>query len=290
MSNSLVVDLDNDPGDMDSLKKDLASAVTQTKDETPPAGDESDLDNAVPDKYAGKTTAQVIEMHQNAEAELGRRGNELGQYKTLTDQLLDVKRSDDLRKGGAPEEDIPGIKIAEVDSTELIADPTKVLTDVVTDALNQDRENRNKDEQNSLAAKTQQAFNDKHPTAGDIANDPEFIKWVQASPSRALAGYQASQGDLTSGDALLTEWSQVQDASKDVEDEDPPKKETNPNLAAARRASTESTGANQTADAPTGKTYRRVDLIRLKLQDPEAYADEGFQKEILTAYAEGRVK
>jgi hypothetical protein len=38
----------------------------------------------------------------------------------------------------------------------------------------------------------------------------------------------------------------------------------------------------------TGKTYRRADLIRLKMEDPMKY--ESMQDEIYAAYAEGRVK
>jgi len=49
---------------------------------------------------------------------------------------------------------------------------------------------------------------------------------------------------------------------------------------AESRSSSGSTG--------TGKTYKRADLIRLKMQDPMKY--ESMQDEIYAAYAEGRVK
>jgi hypothetical protein len=57
----------------------------------------------------------------------------------------------------------------------------------------------------------------------------------------------------------------------------------------ARKASLEG-GSGNDAAAPTGKVYRRADLIRLKMEKPQVYEDPGFQAEILLAYAQGRVK
>jgi hypothetical protein len=91
---------------------------------------------------------------------------------------------------------------------------------------------------------------------------------------------------LISGDALLKEWKASQSSQESTEVTD---KEAD-HLKEARKASTESAGQSSTPDAPKGKVYRRLDLIRLKLEDPEAYADESFQREIIKAYAEGRVK
>ena len=292
MSKTLLVgELDNAPGDIASLKKDLneASAEQGTLNQEP-AGDENDLTD-IPEKYRGKSRAEIIEMHQNAESELGRHGNELGQYKTLTDQLLQQKRSDDLLAGGATEEQIDEFEIPEIDSTKLLADPANVIGDIVKGAINHDRQIRTKDEQKRTAETVAEKFAAKHPDAETVANSKEFIEWVKKSPTRALNGMNAANGDLTAGDALLTEWKELQQNSDsgNSENEDPNTQERT-NLAAARKAGTESTGANNTNDKPTGKIYRRLDMIRLKLEDPEAYADPAYQAEIMKAYAEGRVK
>jgi len=59
------------------------------------------------------------------------------------------------------------------------------------------------------------------------------------------------------------------------------KKETAKNL----KAATVDTGS----PAPSSKkTYRRTDLINLRLRDPDRYY--AMQDEIMSAYAEGRVK
>jgi len=59
------------------------------------------------------------------------------------------------------------------------------------------------------------------------------------------------------------------------------KKETAKNL--------KSVAVDTGSPAPTSrKTYRRADLINLRLRDPARY--EAMQDEIMAAYAEGRVK
>jgi len=42
-----------------------------------------------PEKYAGKTLEDVINMHQNAEKVLGKQGQEVGHQRKLIDQLLE---------------------------------------------------------------------------------------------------------------------------------------------------------------------------------------------------------
>lgn len=284
MSTSLIVDQKSDdlPGNADSARKALEEAVTT--EEKPAQEAPAEENSQIPEKYRGKTLEEVIEMHKNAESELGRKGNEIGQYKSLTDQLLELKRSDDLVKGGADPEDIDKPKV-EVSSTELLDDPTAAVEKVVK--ANLEYENRKRQIKDAETAQQEQSrlFAEKHPDAEQIANDPKFIEWVQNSPSRSVSAVHAAQGDLVSGDALLTEWKSLKD---EAPAEEAPKEDAN--IQAARAASTESTGASNASEAPKGKTYRRIDLIRLKLEDPEAYGDPAFQNEIMRAYAEGRVK
>lgn len=285
MSNSLLYD-DNEtstPGDLDKLRKDLAEATTQpskeaTKEQV--AKEESEL----PEKYRGKTAAEIAEMHRNAESELGRRSNELGQYKKLTDELLDLKRREDLAKGGA-EEDETEEPLPAISSSDLLEDPTSAIAKLLEarDKSNEKKSQRQRQEE--LRAQTEAKFLEQHPDAETIVQDPAFVEWVQKSPARALLGYQAAQGDLTSGAALLAEYKARQ--TSDAANEEAPKDD---NLEKARKATTESAKVSQTPDSSSGgKKYRRLDLIRLKLEDPEAYGDENFQREIMQAYAEGRV-
>lgn len=281
MSNSLLVD-DNEsstPGDLDKLRKDLTEATTSQERPKEKAEPESEF----PDKYRGKSVEDIIKMHQNAESELGRRGNELGQYKKLTDELLDLKRRSDLAKGGAEQEETEEIELPKISSTDLLDDPNQALEKLLQARDKSQERKRQRQEAESAKQELERTFAQNHPDAEAIVQSPEFVKWVSDSTARSLLGYQAAQGDLVAGDALLTEWK----AAHHSEEEEVVKQEDH--LQKARKASTESQGTSRTPDAPTGKKYRRLDLIRLKLEDPEAYADEAFQREIIRAYAEGRV-
>jgi hypothetical protein len=297
MSNNLLVD-DNEsstPGDLEQLKQDLA------EDKSQPEGGASSNDSAdkptddIPEKYRGKSITDVISMHQNAESELGRKGNELNQFKQMTDSLLDLKRRNDLAKGGATEDQIEAEPLPEITSSELLENPTDALGRILDARDKSNASKREREDAETEKAEIAAKFQNDHPDATEIANSPDFIKWVGKSTSRSLLGYQAAQGDLVAGDALLTEWKTSTGTT--ITDDDPTTTEDlkvtvnsdSPALTDARRATTESTGAS-TTDTPSGKTYRRLDLIRLKLEDPEAYGDEGFQQEIMKAYAEGRVK
>lgn len=295
MSNSLIVD-DNEtstPGDVAKLKEELAASQSQSAAKSSP---EPELEaDDVPSKYRGKSLSEIIEMHRNAESELGRRGNELGQYKKLTDSLLEMKRRDDLAKGGAENPDEPAFELPEISSSEILDDPTQAINKILSardKALEAQRKKQDEEEQANEIARQ---FYEQHPDAQEIAQSDDFIKWVNQSPTRAMLGQRAAMGDLVAGDALLTEYKELpQDTEKskveiDESELEVTRRKDDPGIAAAKRASTESRGASST-DTPKGKVWRRLDLIRLKLEDPEAYGDEGFQKEIMRAYAEGRVK
>jgi hypothetical protein len=289
MSNSALVDTLNDdkPGNLDQLRKDLAGAAGKTRKDA--KAEEDQFDDTVPEKYRGKSIEDVIEMHQNAEKKIGQTGNELGQYKMLTDQLLDLKRRDDLNKGGADveeeEENLPKIT-----QSEILDDPDTAIGKAIDARLSRAERKQERKEEQTEAERLQQAFTTRHPDAQAIVQDEEFQKFVTSSPSRQmLASAALNAGNLYAANVLLDEWKDIQqesnsqDEGKDSADEKDP-------LADARKASTLSAGQSTASNAPTGKVYNRLDLIRLKLEDPEAYGSEAFQQEIMRAYADGRVK
>ena len=90
-------------------------------------------------------------------------------------------------------------------------------------------------------------------------------------------------GDVNALDALLTEYERANAA--------PAQEATDPGEAgrqAARAASLESSASS--GGASSGKIYSRQQIIRMKIEDPEAYADPVFQDELKQAYLEKRVR
>jgi hypothetical protein len=257
MSNDALVDIVNEdkPGDLDQLRRDLSAAG-----DTKPAPKAKPDSKEEPKKYRGKSRDEIMEMHQNAERKIGQTGNELGQYKTLTDQLLDLKRRDDLAKGGAEvEEEEPLPKITQ---TEILDDPDAAISRAIDARLNKSERKQERLAEETQAAQLQTAFATRHPDANEIAQTEEFQEFVTQSPSRQmLAAAALNAGNLYAANVLLDEW-KAQDRSDSENDHS---EIENKPLEEARRASTLSTGASNTGDAPTGKVYRRLDLIRLKL-------------------------
>lgn len=280
--NTLVDNLNNEPGDLNQLKKDLNEAIQKPAEQPV---EEPAPEAKKPSKYDGKSVDDVIDMHRNAESALGRTANELGQYKQLTDRLLDLKRTDDLRKGGADPADIEEEPLPELTSTDMLDNPTEAVAKVVDARLKRSELQRQREDAEAAMEAASAEFAEKHPDAGEIASTPEFVEWVKASPLRRRAAMAAYNKDFSAGSDLLDEYK----ASRKPQEEEKPV-DNEAALKEAKKASTVSQGSSQTGDIPQGKVYRRLDLIRLKLEDPEAYSDPAFQQEIMAAYAEGRVK
>lgn len=279
---SILVDYDDNalPGNVEQLKKELAEDAARSN---PSSDKDTSPEDDLPEKYRGKSLRDVVEMHRNAEAELGRKGNELGQYKSLTDRLLELKRTEDLAKGGATADEIEEEVLPEISATDLLDNPTQTVSKLWEAKEKSAEKRRQREAEKAKKQEMEAEFASKHPDAGEIAQDAKFIEWVKSDPARTYMVMTAAQGDLYAGDLILQEWKSRQHSS-----EEPPK--VKKPIEEARKATTESTGQSHTPDAPSGKTYRRLDLIRLKLSDPEMYGDEAFQREIMRAYAEGRVK
>ena len=253
-----------------------STQTPETKgDETTAAGDKSQVQ--IPEKFANKTTEEIVAAYTNLESELGRMRNELGDYRSMTDRFLSIeeKRMEDLGKASS-EDDF------HIDPTDLLADPKKVLEDFyetrrAKDPVYAEMQERLNRIESSFG---NQNLSQKHPDTEQIVNDPQFQKWIQDNPYRTRIAQEAVQNNDTDAvDYLLTEWKERAGASSSSSDHQSSELET------ARRVSTESASSGTTANK--GKRFSRRRLVELKIRNPEEYAARS--EEILRAYAEGRV-
>lgn len=261
-----IIDPTNDEAQVDNQGR-----IIQ-KDPKPEAAPE------VPDKLQGKSMEEVYEMYLNAEKDRSRIANELGEQRKLTDRFL--KLEEDRQQQGQVEEAF------ELDATDLLADPVNTLDKYFERkeaAIRSQYEDRIKALEGNMG---QQQLVAKHPDAQTITNDPKFLAWVQSNPYRArIAGEAVQKQDLDALDYLLTEYKGDVAQPETVTGAAPVREDPH---AAVRAASLEKPSA---ADAGSGgEIYSRNALIRMKLEDPEGYADPAFQAEIIKAYAEGRVR
>jgi len=282
-----IVEIEEVPGNIAQLEKDLAEAVVQpaaTPAQTP-ATPTPAVDDRLPPKLRGKKLEDIVEMYTNLESQYGRMANDLGQQRKLTDRLLDLKRETDLQSQTPPRVDLKG--------ADLLENPAEAL-DRFLAAREASRTNETAQRLQELELRlARQTFTQRHPDYEQYSADQGFHAWVASSPYRQRVGQAAAQGDLGAADELLTEYKERQKAGASVPTPTP-KPPVNDGLAAARAASLESSAAPSGDGAGrgkvAGKVYRRADLLLLKMQKPDVYYDDTFQAEILRAYSEGRVK
>ena len=228
----------------------------------------------LPAKYKGKSLDEIIKMHQEAEKLIGRQAQEVGEVRKLADDL--IKRQ--LEKPKAEE---PATKEDEIDFFE---DPKKFVSKAVEEhpAVKEAKEQAAEIKRMQTLNRLQVDFPDFEATV----TDPEFAEWVKASPVR-LRLYAAADAnmDYDSAAELLNTWKYIK--PKAVAQTAPaPAPEVKAAQKAAVKAATVDVGSN--TGTTSAKVYRRADLIRLQLEDPDRYYQ--LQDEIIAAYAQGRVK
>lgn len=224
---------------------------------------------AVPQKYRGKKLEDIINMHMEAEKLIGRQAQEVGEVRRLADELLKQQLA---QKAAEPTKQ-------EVDDLDFFEDPKKAISKAVETHPDVVAARQTAMQLKRQAAMQQVAS--KHPDMGQIVQDPEFADWVKSSPVRMQLYTAADQSfDAMAADELLSTFKQVR-TRKQQEVQDVAKTTRQNSLKAA---STEVVGTGETSR----KIYRRADLIRLRLENPDRY--DALQDEIMKAYSEGRVR
>ena len=231
----------------------------------------------IPEKYKNKSLDEIVRMHQEAEKLIGRQAQEVGEVRKLADSLL--KQQLEAKHDKQPE------PAQEIDWFE---DPQK--------AINQALESNPvlKQLQEQQAIQAQRAALDviekSHPDFVSVAQSEDFQQWVAGSKARQRLYADANNYDVDSALELLDNYKslrglrQQKEETSKAADEALKKTDSEGRSKALKAAAVQQGGTGE-----TGKpVYRRADLIRLRMQDPNRY--ESMADEILNAYAEGRVR
>lgn len=244
-------------------------------------------ENELPEKYRGKTAAEIAQMHMNAEQELGRVRNEVGTYRGLVSDLTSLQHK--------PQESKP-VEQAKVDVSgdELLGDPSGAIDKVVTHRLSE-RDAREAEIRQSEAATVEtNALLAAYPNLDKIVASPEFQQFAARTPSRQQDFYTAANAEGLE---------QVRAARRLMEDfEDFNSQSTaprEPEAAAAgtpvqaqtpvqQAANVSTEGAGSTGAVSTAPLIYETDVIKLINSDPNKYRSPSFQKELTTAMREGR--
>ena len=221
-----------------------------------------------PEKYREKTLEEVIKMHQEAEKYIGKQAQEVGEVRKLADEL--IKQNLSSSKQPIKEEQ------QEVDFFENPKEAIRQTVDNHPDVVA-----GRQAAYDFKKMQIQQKLAQEHPDFGQVASDPDFANWVKSSPIRInLFAKADGEFDYDSANELLTTYKQLRGIKA---------KQTSDAGEATRKTNLKAASVDVGGSGESGKrVYRRADLIRLKMTDPNRY--EALSDEIMQAYAEGRVK
>ena len=226
------------------------------------------ISNDIPDKYRGKELSDIIKMHQEAEKLIGKQAQEVGEVRKLADELI---KQNLAGKTQPIKEEEP-----EVDFFENPQAAVRKTVDNHPDVLAARQAG-----QEFKKMQIQQKLASEHPDFGQIVQDPDFANWVKSSPVR-IGLYAKADGefDYDSANELLSTYKQLKGVKA---------KQTNDAGETQRKSNLKAATVDVGGSGESGKrVYRRADLIRLKMTDPNRY--DALSDEIMQAYQEGRVK
>jgi hypothetical protein len=231
---------------------------------------------AVPDKFSNKSVEDIVKSYQNLEQELGRKSQEIGELRQLSDSFLQAEIS---RNGPQTSQATENSNLETEE--DFYDDPSKAVNSLIEKhpKFQEFQQFQAKQSQDTSKAQLEQT----HPDYVDIIQDTSFQDWVQASKFRSNLFQQADQYNYEAADELLTHWKERSSVDKTAEVKE---EQAASRKKALKTSKSESRGSIESTAGK--KTYRRADLIRLKQNDPNRYAD--LADEIYNAYAEGRVK
>ena len=222
----------------------------------------------LPEKYRDKSLDEIVRMHQEAEKLIGKQAQEVGEVRKLADELI---RQNLGSKQQPIKQDEPEIDFFE--------DPKKAVQRTVDS--HPDIVAARQATLEMKRTQIQQKLANEHPDFGDIAKDQDFANWVKSSPVRIELFKRAdAEFDYDSANELLSTYKQLRGVKK---------QQNEASNEATRKQNLKAVGVDVGGSGESSKkVYRRADLIRLKMQDPNRY--DALSDEIMQAYQEGRVR
>lgn len=264
-----IIEVQDNDGNLDNLPQNTTNEPAPSDNSVQNVSDEA----AIPEKYKGKSLDEIVKMHQEAEKLIGRQAQEVGEVRKLADEL--IKQQLNTNK----QDTQPSVQDNEID---YFADPDKAVNHAVENnpVVRQLREQAEMQSRQQAAAQLQT----KYPNFQEIVASDDFANWIKTSKVRLELFAKANNYDYDSAEELLETYTQLRGVKAQQADATLKQGEDVKRSQTLKAAAVQKGGSGE-----VGKPiYRRVDLIRLRMQDPERY--NAMQDDIMAAYNEGRVK
>jgi hypothetical protein len=134
----------------------------------------------IPEKYQGKSTAEIVRMHQEAEKLLGKQSSEVGDLRKVVDDYIQTQLTDTETQATNADEEV-----------DFFSDPDKAVERAINNHPKiKEAENISNQYRQSTAMATLQT---KHPEMQGILQDAKFVEWIKASKIRTRLFAQADQ-------------------------------------------------------------------------------------------------
>jgi hypothetical protein len=257
--------IDERPEDVE--ENDIDTTLEQEPQEPEATLEEPESD--IPEKYQGKSTAEIVRMHQEAEKLLGKQSSEVGDLRKVVDDYIQTQLTDTETQATNADEEV-----------DFFSDPDKAVERAINNHPKiKEAENISNQYRQSTAMATLQT---KHPEMQEILQDAKFADWIKGSKIRTRLFAQADQQyDVDAADELFSLWKERQQVvTQTAANEKQQRKQS------VKSASTGN--ARGSGEQRAKKVYRRADIIKLMRTDPDRY--QALSNEIMQAYKEGRVR
>ena len=257
----------------DTLAEDEVLSDFSTDEET---SDNEVLDeleetiDTLPDKFKGKDAHDIANSYMELEKEMGRKNNEVGELRKLTDDFLKQQL-----------EPAAVVKENQIDLDDLLENPNDVVTKIAENANDSRISALENELKQARVAEQKTGFESKHSDWDDVLKSQDFGNWVTGSAVRQKMFQDANSNyDYATLDEVFSLYKDVRGAVKEQAEE----KAVTKRKKALKNTSTDKGSTGEVSK----KVYRRADLIRLKQTDPDRYSS--MSDEIMLAYAEKRVR
>lgn len=247
------------------------SSVDELAKAEAPAPEAATAEEQLPEKYRGKSVAEIAKMHAEAEKLIVRQSQEVGEVRKLADSLI---RKQIEKEATQPRQ------VVEEPEVDFFENPKEAVKRTL-ESSPEVKELREMKRQ-MKAQQTAQALAAAHPDAFEIGKSADFAEWVKGSKVRLSLYAQAdAEYDFDAANELLLSYKAQRGLTGKKETPNP----VGTQKEALKAASVDTNGSNE---GTSKKIYRRADIMRLMQTDPERY--QMMQPEILAAYAEKRVR
>lgn len=243
-------------------------AATQEQQAVPPT---------IPDKYKDKSLAEVIDMHQNAEKEIGRSRNEIGQYRGLVKSLSQLQRTPEHSVQEQQEK-------LDVSGDDLIADPVGTIRAVVKQDLEALAAKADDQRLDALVEAENSMLLRDFPDLDATVGSDEFKEFATRTSGRQVDFNSAATGEglgqVRAARRLLEDYEDFNRAMK------PSKTQTA--VQAAQQVATESGTGGSKPQHVSGDLIYEADVISLIASNPAKYRSPSYQDSLMAAIREGR--